>query len=144
METLEDIINHKGRDVWTVPPDVSVREALEIMAFRNIGAVPVADDGRIVGMFSEREFARMAVNQRGDILSTRVEDAMVSPAVLAGIGVTVEECMALMTKRRLRHMPVVEENRLVGIVSIGDVVNAAIHDKDLMIEQLEHYISGSL
>ena len=145
METLEDILNHKGTAVWSVPRDVSVLTALEVMAYRNVGAVPVTDDdARIVGIFSEREFARMASRMRGDILATPVEEVMVTPVVMAGVGVTVEECMALMSTRRLRHMPVVDEGRVVGIVSIGDVVNAAIHDKELMIEQLEHYISGSL
>lgn len=145
METIEDILNHKGRTVWTVPQDVTVLTALEVMATHNIGAVPVTDDdGRIVGMFSERDFARLAVKRRGDILSTQIQDVMVKQVVMAGIAVTVEECMALMTQRRIRHMPVVEEGRLVGLVSIGDVVNAEIHDKDLIIEQLEHYITGSL
>jgi CBS domain-containing protein len=145
METIEDILNHKGRDVWTVPDDISVLSALELMATHNVGAVPVTDDdGRIVGMFSERDFARLAVERRGNLPATPVQDVMAKKVVMAGVGVTVEECMTLMTRRRIRHMPVVEDGELVGLVSIGDVVNAAIHDKDLMIEQLEHYITGSL
>lgn len=143
MRIVRDILQEKGSQVWAVTPETTVFDALDLMAEKNIGAVLVLAEGRLVGILSERDYARKVVLKgkasrdlpAGEIMSERV------------VGVephqTVEECMALMTDKRIRHLPVVEGGEVVGVVSIGDIVKAIISKQEFLIEQLEHYITGT-
>jgi len=139
---VQDILKSKGKQVWTIGPRAKVFEALELMAAKNIGAVMVLDGDRVVGILSERDYARKVILEGksskdlevGQIMSTRV--MFVSPDRL------VEEAMALMTDKHIRHLPVMQAEELVGVISIGDVVKATIAERDFAIEQLESYIRG--
>jgi CBS domain-containing protein len=146
METVKDILEHKGTaQVWFVTPETSAREALHLMAEKNVGAVPVMNqDGSMAGIFSERDYARKTLSLEDDPLNAHVRDLMSTKVMCIRPTTTVEECMALMTESRIRHLPVYEGDHLKGIVSIGDVVKATIAEKEFVIEQLEHYITGSL
>jgi len=142
MTTIRDVIKGKGDQVWTVTPESTVGAALALLAERNLGCVLVtAEKNQIAGIFSERDFARkMACERRlpGEIL---VREFMTTKVYSVSPDDTIESCMTTMTNRRFRHLPVMEGERLVGIVSIGDVVKAALSDKELLIEQLEGYIA---
>jgi CBS domain-containing protein len=145
METVRDILRHKGRHVHTVSPDATVHNALINMAENNIGALLVVDEQKKpVGIFSERDYARRMIENEKGPKGTMVSEVMTTSLTAVTEERTVEECMALMTRRRIRHLPVVDNDEIVGMVSIGDVVNAVIHQQAFMIDQLEHYISGSL
>lgn len=145
METVRELLKHKGTDVVTVRSDTSVFDALTIMEQENIGAVLVVDeqDG-VAGIVTERDYARKVVLRGKVSKDTPVSDIMTTEVVFVGLKTTLDEAMALMTAKRCRHLPVREEGEVLGIISIGDVVHAVIHDKDILIDQLEHYISGSL
>ncbi len=145
MKTIQDIINHKGGSVWDVRPEVSVYEALLLMKEQSIGALlVVTDDKEVAGIFSERDYARRMMGDTGaDTRKTPVSELMTKNVQGIMAHRTIEECMALMTDKRVRHLPVFEEDELVGMVSIGDVVKAVIHDQAFLIDQLEHYITGS-
>ena len=142
MTTIRDVIKGKGDQVWTVTPESTVGAALALLAERNLGCVLVTtEQNQIVGIFSERDFTRkMACERRlpGEIL---VSEFMTTKVYSVSPDDTIESCMTTMTNRRFRHLPVMEGERLVGIVSIGDVVKAALSDKELLIEQLEGYIA---
>ena len=145
METVADILNSKGHDIWTVSPITSVGEAVSIMAKKNIGAVlVVGGDGQPVGILSERDVARGLLTL-GEGLKESAVDALMSKDVRCiKADHSVDDAMAVMTHNRIRHLPVCDNDKLVGIVTIGDVVKAEIHEKNFVIEQLEHYITGSL
>jgi CBS domain-containing protein len=120
-----------------------VYEALQLMAEKDVGALAVLDQGKLVGIMSERDYARKVFLKGKASPNTPVREVMTERVVTARLGQTVEECMALMTVHRARHLPVMEGDQLVGLISIGDVVKASIADKDFLIQQLEHYITGS-
>ena len=143
MRTVKDILRTKGRDVWCVGPDDTVYDALTFMAEKNIGAVLVMEDGRLVGILSERDYARKVDLLGKRATDTPVKEIMTERVVGVNLGETVEECMALMTDKHVRHLPVLEGDRVIGVVSIGDVVKSIISEKQFIIEQLEHYITGS-
>jgi CBS domain-containing protein len=145
MENVADILNHKGRDVWNIRPDEPVERALADITEKNIGALLVLDEKENpVGIFTERDFTRYcAVHEKID-LQIPVGDVMNKEVVCIREDQTVENCMILMTEKRIRHLPVIHDKKVIGMVSIGDVVNACIHEKELLIDQLEHYITGSL
>lgn len=140
--TVGDLLNSKGREVWSVAPDASVYDALELMAEKEVGALVVIEEGRLIGLISERDYARKLVLQGRSSRETPVRDVMTAKVICVRPDQTVEECMALMTDKRVRHLPVVEEGDLTGVVSIGDLVKAIIADQQFIIEQLENYISG--
>lgn len=141
--TVEQILRGKGYNVWSVSPDDTVYEALDVMAEKNIGAVLVLDEeGDLVGIMSERDYARKIILQRRTSRETLVRDIMTSDVVYVRPEQTVEDCMALMTDKRIRHLPVLEDGELIGVVSIGDVVKAIISEQEFIIEQLENYITG--
>ncbi|HFD38718.1 MAG TPA: CBS domain-containing protein [Anaerolineae bacterium] len=142
-KTARDILRSKGSDIWSVPPEATVYEALRLMADKNIGAVLVMEGDRLLGIFSERDYARKVDLLGKRAADTPVQTIMTGRVVCVRPDETIEECMALMTDKRVRHLPVVEDERVVGLVSIGDVVKAIISEQEFIIEQLENYITGA-
>lgn len=140
--TVRQILQSKGSQVWLVSPDTTVMEALELMAEKDIGAIPVVKEGKLVGIFSERDYARQAVRQRETLNLLPVSTFMTTDVITVSPTQTVKDCMILMTARRIRHLPVIENENLVGIITIGDVVKTIISDQALLLEELEKYISG--
>ena len=142
MISIRQLLERKGSEVWSTSPDASVYEALQLLAEKNIGALVVLRDGELVGVVSERDYARKVVLHGKTSMKTPVKEIMTEEVITVGIGSTVEEAMALMTDKRIRHLPVVEGERIVGVVSIGDLVKAIMADQEFTIDQLEKYISG--
>ncbi len=142
MTTVKHILRSKGDAILSTDPSVSVREALKVMSHNNVGSLLVIQDGRPVGLFAERDFARNVAARGASALEGMVGDVMVKDVLFVTLDTTIEQCMALMTEKRTRHLPVLDEDDLVGIVSIGDIVKGLIEDKDFVIEQLERYITG--
>lgn len=140
MRTVSDIIRKKGSHVWSVTPGTTVYDTLKLMAEREIGAVVVLDQGRLVGIFSERDYARQVILKGRASKDTPVREVMSPRVMFVRPEHTVEDCMALMTDRRVRHLPVLREGGLLGMVSIGDVVKDMIAEKEFIIEQLASYI----
>ncbi len=136
-----DILRNKGSEVWSVGPTDSVRDALALMAAKGIGALVVLDGDQVVGILSERDYAREVELKGRTARETAVGEIMTGKVAYVEPDNTVEECMALMTHKRIRHLPVIENGRLVGLVSIGDVVKTIISQQQFLIEQLEHYIT---
>jgi CBS domain-containing protein len=142
MTTVNRILEAKGRDVWTIDSKSTVLEALKLMSDRGIGALIVVDDGAVCGIFSERDYARKVVLKSRSSKDTPVSEIMSGKVCYVDPTNTVEECMAIMTDKKIRHLPVMLVDQLVGLVSIGDVVKAMISEKEFMIEQLEKYITS--
>lgn len=142
MVTVRQCLQSKGGDIWSIRPEISVYEALEMMAERDIGALLVLEGEKLVGIFSERDYARKVILQGKSSRDTWVSEIMTSRVVFVRPEQTIEECMALMTEKHIRHLPVLDGERLVGVISIGDVVKAIITEQQFVIEQLEHYITG--
>jgi len=142
MQTVKDILNTKGNDVWSVGPDTMVLDALRLMADKDVGAVLVLDGRKLLGIFSERDYARKVVLAGRSSKESPVRTVMTSHLVCVSPDKSVEECMGLMTDGRLRHLPVVDHKRVVGVVSIGDLVKATLDDRELTISQLQSYIAG--
>ena len=142
MTTVRQILDAKGHDVATIGPDATVYNAIKKLADENIGSLVVMDDGKIVGIVTERDYARNVILKGKASPTTLVRDIMSTRVVSVGLEHSVEECMAVMTDKAIRHLPVLESKRLVGMVSIGDLVKSIIGDQKFIIEQLEHYISG--
>src|SRR5215468_2077201 len=138
MRSVRDILRKKSPEVCSVRPDTSVYDALKLMAEKNIGAVLVMETNRPVGILSERDYARQVILKGKASKDTPVREIMTSRVVFVRPEQNVEECMAVMTDKRIRHLPVLEEGRLIGILSIGDVVKAVISEKQFLIEQLEN------
>lgn len=142
METVRDILQAKGDVVWTIPPDASVYEALKRMAEKGVGALLVAEGDRVEGIISERDCARKVELHGKTATHTPVSDIMTHDVLYVTPDTRVRDCMALMTERRVRHLPVMDGTRLAGLVSIGDVVKSVISEQEFVIEQLENYITG--
>jgi CBS domain-containing protein len=142
MHSVRHCLQRKGDEVWSIHPDSSVFEALSLMAEKNIGALLVMDGEKPMGVFSERDYARKIILQGKTSRETRVHEIMTSPVIAVNIDQTIEACMALMTEKRIRHLPVLDNNRVVGVISIGDVVKEIIAEQQFVIEQLENYITG--
>lgn len=143
MSTVRDVLGTKAPGVWDVAPGATVYEALERMAEKDVGALVVVEDGGLVGIFSERDYARRVILAGRSSREMRVRDLMVAPVLTVRPDQSIDECMALMTERRVRHLPVVEDGALVGIVTIGDVVKRILAEREATIEHLENYITGS-
>ncbi|MFQ5930400.1 MAG: CBS domain-containing protein [Acidobacteriota bacterium] len=143
MKTVGQLLQTKGHEVWSVAPDTSVFDALEVMAGKNVGALLVLEADALVGVFSERDYARKVILKGKGSRDTLVREIMSHRVVCVSLEHSVEECMALMTAKRVRHLPVLEEQKLVGVISIGDVVKAIISEQEFMIGQLENYITGT-
>jgi CBS domain-containing protein len=142
MKTVRDVLRTKGSDISSVRPATTVYDALKLMAEKNIGAVLVLEGERPVGIFSERDYARQVILKGKTSKDTAVHEVMTSRVVFVRPEQNIEECMALMTAKRCRHLPVLEEGKLAGILSIGDVVKAVISEKEFHIAQLENYITS--
>lgn len=141
-KTVRHIIDDKGSDVWNIGPDSSVFEALELMADKNLGALVVTGDAGLVGIMSERDYARKIILMSRVSRETRVSEIMTPDPVCVSPVDSVADCMQVMTDRRIRHLPVLDDGDLIGLISIGDVVRAVIEEQQFLIEQLESYITG--
>jgi len=142
MTKVRQLISDKGSKVLSIGPEDSVLDAIRMMADHDVGSLVVLDNGKLAGIFTERHYARKVILKGRSSPSTPVRDVMESEVVCVGPNYTVEECMALMTADRIRHLPVLENERLVGIISIGDLVKSIIADQKFHIEQLENLIRG--
>jgi CBS domain-containing protein len=142
MIFVRDILKGKGNEIWWVSPDTIVFDALKLMAEKNVGALVVLEGEKVAGIFSERDYARKVVLKGKASREMAVKEIMTTEVTYILLSQPVEECMALMTDKRIRHLPVLEGEKLVGVISIGDVVKAIISDKEFMIKQLEKYITG--
>ena len=144
MKRITDLLNVKGRSIWNVPPDATVYDAIEQMAEKGVGALLVMEGERLVGIVSERDYARKVILKGKMSRETLVHEIMSHPVICAGQEMTVEQAMALMTEKRVRHLPVLFDDEVVGVISIGDVVRAIIDDKEFYIQQLTSYITAGV
>jgi CBS domain-containing protein len=142
MPTVRDVLNRKGHNVYQIGPDATVLAALRIMAEHDIGALVVLDAGNLVGIITERDYAQKIVLKGRTSPGTAVREIMSTRVICVQPLQTVEECMAIMTAKTVRHLPVLENKKIIGLVSIGDMVKSVIADQKFIIEQLEHYIQG--
>lgn len=142
MPNVQQLLNAKSTAIWTISSTASVYEALELMAQKEIGALPVVDNGQIVGIFSERDYARKVILKGRASKTTNVGELMASKIFFVRSDATVEQCMALMTEKHVRHLPVLNDHKLIGIISIGDLVKAIITDQAITIQSLQDYITG--
>jgi len=140
MTTVRQLLQNKGHDVWFIEPDALVIDALRFMAEKDTGALLVLERENLIGIISERDYARKVALHGKSTVDTPVREIMTSEVVCVRPEQTVEECMALMTNRRIRHLPVLSNDKLEGVISIGDVVKEVISKQEFMIEQLENYI----
>lgn len=142
MKTIRQLLDEKGSDIWWIGPRETVLQAIKEMAQKEIGALVVLDQGKLVGIISERDYARKVILKNKASHDTTIEEIMTSPVVCGRLDQTVDECMALITGKRVRHLPIIEQDRIIGVISIGDLVKSIIAEQQFVIEQLEHYISG--
>ena len=140
MNTVSQLLQGKGSNVWSVTPDSSVFEALKLMADKNVGALLVMNDGKLRGILSERDYARKVILLGKSSHELAVRDIMSDKVVCVGPQQTVDECMALMNSKRIRHLPVLANGQVIGVLSIGDLVKAVIASQQQTIQQLESYI----
>lgn len=143
MITVKQLLDSKGHDYWNVSPNSTVYEALQKMANKDVGALLVMEDDKLVGMFSERDYARKIILHGKSSKESKVADYMTKLMVTVKPETSIYDCMALMTEKRVRHLPVLDNNKIEGIITIGDVVNAVIHEQNITIKDLENYITGS-
>lgn len=141
MYTVRDILRSKGDEIWSVSPQTTAYEALQILSEKDVGALLVINKKKLVGIFSERDYARKVILKGRFSKNTSVAELMTDEVIYIEPDSSIKDCMALMTAKRIRHLPVMENDRLVGIVTLGDVVNQIISDQDFTIQQLERYIS---
>lgn len=142
MKTVKMLLQSKGHQVMAISPDAPVFDALGLMADKNVGALLVVEAGRLVGIFSERDYARKIILMGKTSKDTPVREIMTANVVHVTPDHTIEDCMGLMTHKHIRHLPVVDDGRLVGVISIGDVVKTIISEQGFIIEQLQAYITG--
>ena len=142
MSNVREILGKKGNTVWSVTSQDTVYDTLKLMAEKNVGAVLVLEDTKIAGIFSERDFARHSVKKNLQLDAIPIKSMMTTHILFVSPSQTTEECMSLMTTKRIRHLPVIEDDQLVGLISIGDVVSKIIEDHKFSIIQLENYVKG--
>ena len=142
MKSVKQILQDKENEVWKVTPDTTVFDALELMAEKNIGALLVLEADKLIGIFSERDYARKVILKGKASRNTHIKEIMSTKVLYVGPDQSIEECMALMTDKHIRHLPVLTGDELLGIISIGDVVKAIISEQEITIHWLEKYISG--
>jgi CBS domain-containing protein len=143
MTTVRSVLQTKGNTIWSIAPDAIVFDAIKVMAEKNIGALLVLQKEKVVGIFSERDYARKIVLKGESSRTTAVKDVMTSGVLSVQPEQSLDECMALMTNKHVRHLPVLENGILIGLISIGDVVKAIISEHEYTIKQLENYITGA-
>ncbi|RIK44943.1 MAG: histidine kinase [Chloroflexi bacterium] len=141
MKTVKDVLDGKGYQVYSIAPTATVYEALKLMGEKEVGALAVTEGERLVGIVSERDYARKVILRGRTSRDTLVREIMTGAVITTRLDQTVEECMALMTDRRIRHLPVVEAGKMIGMISIGDLVKSIIAEQQFIIEQLETYIT---
>jgi CBS domain-containing protein len=141
--TIRDVLKNKSRDVWSTRPDATVYQAIELMAEKQVGALPVIENGQLAGIISERDYARKIILKGRSSKETAVSEIMTSPVISVSLQHTVGECMRIVTENRVRHLPVVEGGRMIGMISIGDLVNSIITEQQETIRHLKAYIAGS-
>lgn len=142
MTTVDNLLKLKGSDIWSLTPDASVYEALEKMAEKNVSGLLILENNKLVGIFTERDYARKLVLKGRFSKDTKVSDLMTKNVLYVETENTVEDCMKLMTAKRIRHLPVLDNGKLVGIITIGDLVKQIISEQETTIHQLENYITG--
>ncbi len=143
MTTIAQLLNAKGDQIWSVEPKATIFEALEIMSEKEIGALLVMEDGKLTGIFSERDYARKVILKDKSSKETPVGELMTKKVFYIDSQKTINDCMAMMTAKRIRHVPVIDDNQVMGIVTIGDVVKQIISEQEVKIHHLENYITGS-
>lgn len=141
--TIESVLKEKGSRVWSISPRQTVYDAIETMAEKGVGALPVVSDGRLVGILSERDYARKVILKGKSSATTLVEEIMSSPVIFVTLKHAVDECMNIMTQNRVRHLPVMDQDNLLGIVSIGDLVKWALSEREETIQHLHAYINAT-
>ena len=142
MKLIKHLLDRKGRDIISIKPEDSVLDAIRLMAEKGIGSLVVMEDHELLGIMSERDYARKVIIKGRSSESTAVSEIMTANVFTTSSSETVNDCMSVMTEKKIRHLPVVEDNAVIGMISIGDLVEAIISDQQEEIEQLEHYISG--
>jgi CBS domain-containing protein len=142
MRSVRHLLESKAPEVFAIGPDAPVIDAIRLMAEKRIGAVVVMDGGRLAGILSERDYARKIVLQGRSSATTPVRDIMIADVVTVGLQDNIERCMQIVTERRIRHLPVVDGDAVLGVVSIGDLVKAVIEDQQLQLDQLQRYIAS--
>ncbi len=140
--TIDSVLSQKSSEVWSISPDATVFDAIALMSAKNIGALLVTENERLLGIFSERDYARKVALKGKSSRTTAVREIITTPVISVEPSSTVEDCMRLMTDKRVRHLPVLEQNKLIGVVSIGDLVNWIITAQHVALTQMEDYISG--
>ena len=144
MKTVDNLLKKKGSQIWAIGPDASIYEAVSMMAEKGIGALLVMEGEQLNGIISERDYARKVILAGKSSRQTPVRDIMTTAVLCAKLEQSVEQCLALMTDKRIRHLPVADGGKVVGLVSIGDLVKEIIAEQQFIIEQLEHYIAGQV
>ena len=144
MSNVRDILNVKGNAVWSVKPQDTLKDTLRLMAEKNLGAVLVVENEKIIGIFSERDFARHSAKQTLRLEDLPTKDMMTKQIISISPAQSTEECMSIMTTKHIRHLPVIEDDKLIGLISIGDVVKRIIEDHKFSINQLKSYVTGEL
>lgn len=142
MKTVKDLLKKKGADVWSIAPDATVYDAIKLMAEKRIGALLVLENDRLCGIVTERDYARKVILAGKSSRETKVSDIMSTKVYYVQPNQDINSCMALITEKAIRHLPVLENEKLVGVISIGDVVKSVISEQEFIIEQLETYITG--
>lgn len=142
MKTIKQLLQTKGTAVWTITPDASVFDAIKLMSDKGVGALPVVEEDKLVGIISERDYARKVILQGRSSRDTRIREIMTTKVYYIRTQQSIEDGMALMTDKRIRHLPVFENERMIGIISIGDLVREIISQQEFLIGQLENYITG--
>lgn len=143
MKTVKRLLREKGNAIWTIAPSTPVIDALRLMAEKDIGALPVAENEKLVGIFTERDYARKIILHNRSSKNTLIRDIMTAPVITIQPPQTLRECMAIMNKHRIRHLPVIDHGQLVGMVSIGDVLHEIIVEQQEQIQRLESTVLGT-
>jgi CBS domain-containing protein len=142
MKRIQTLLKKKGYDVWRIAPDASVYDAIHLMAEKGVGALIVMDGPKLVGVISERDYARKIILEGRSSENTKISEIMSTEVITVGPDSRIEECMAMMTERRVRHLPVLDGDELLGVISLGDLVKYIIAEQQFVIEQMERYIAG--
>jgi len=144
MQSIKHLLANKIKEIWSIGPDEPVLQAIRLMSEKGIGALPVMQDGNLLGILSERDYARKVILMGRSSADTPVSQIMTKPVITVSLQDTVHDCMQIMTEKRIRHLPVVDKHKVVGMISIGDLVKAVIEEQQETIVQLEKYIAGEV